>query len=260
MDEERQMKKLKKLISDYLKEYTLNPAMKSIEENIFVAYKLGNILTILRASEQSIGSIGFEIKPLQKSDINKKEVEKLEDIVERNEYSKCDIDFLMHMTSKMCSKRCLLPYLDRQVNWIVISIISCSYLSSIIEMRSIFELLINISSTKSNGSMSEKIDAISFFSLSDKKKIKKIWKDLCSWSHPYGKWLKKMCPIYVSHKPIYHPKHFEDCINLLEKIFDVYLVICKEHFKMDVSVFRNIDDKDTFDFSDFPLFQERVKG
>ncbi|MHA1280509.1 MAG: hypothetical protein ACTSQ8_25405 [Candidatus Helarchaeota archaeon] len=258
MDEKRQMKKLKKLISDYLKEYTLNPAMKSIEENVFIAYKLGNILVTLRASEQSMGQIGFEFKPLQKSDINKNDIEKLKNIAKGNECSKCDIDFLKHITSKMCSKRCLLPYLDRQLNWIVISIISCSYLSSIIEMRSIFELLMNVS-TKSNGSMSEKIDAISFFNLSEKKKIKKIWKELCSWSHPYGKWLKNMCPIYVSHKPIYHPKHFEDCINMLEKVFDIYLVICKRHFKMDVSIFRNIDNEDLFDLSDFPLFQKRIK-
>jgi len=259
MEEENKIKKLKKLISGYLQEYTLNPAVKSIEEDVFVAYKLGNVLVTLKVSEQLIGDIGYKLSPVQSLNVDKKDIQRLESIVERDECRQCEIDFIGHLESMTCSKSCLLPYIDKEINWIVVSILCSSYLSSLILMRSVFELLINISTTQ-NGGMSAKVEGIPFFEDEEKRAIKRTWKELCSWGHPFKKWLENFCPIYISHKPIYHPRHFEDCVNLLERILDVYLVISKEHFGMNINAFREKREEVPMDFSNFPLFQRRLEG
>ena len=233
--------------------------MKSVEEDILVGYKLGNVLVLLNASEQSIGNIGYEFSPVQSSDINGGDIQRLKHITEKEECSQCDIDFIGHLTSITCSKKCLLPYIDRQMNWIVVSILCASYLSSIVLMRSIFELLINVSTTQ-NGSMGTRIKGISFLDNDEKRAIKRTWDELCSWNHPYKKWLENMCPIYISNKPMYHPKYFEDCVNLLEKIQDLYLVISKEHFKMDIGVFHQQGKEVPIDLSDLPLFRRKIEG
>lgn len=60
------------------------------------------------------------------------------------------------------------------------------YLGSIVLMRSLFELLVGIS-TEITGSMKERISSIDFLSSEEKNNVKKFWDNLCSWSHPYGK-------------------------------------------------------------------------
>ncbi len=257
-DEDKMMKHLKKLILDYLEECTSNPAIKSIEENIFVAYKLGNVLVTLKASEKLIGLSGYSLSPVQGLNIDNKDAERLKCLSNREDFSEDDLSFLSRLTAKTCSKRCLLPFIDNQVNWIVVSLMCSSYLSSIILMRSVFELLINIATTRSGG-MSARIEKVPFFEPDEKRTIKKTWDELCSWSHPYERWLKNMCPIYVSYKPtMYHPEHFKNCVNLLEKVIDIYLVVSKEHFGMDVSTLEK--ERLPIDISAFPLFQSRIHG
>lgn len=259
MVEEWKVAHLKGLICDYLEGYTSRPAMESIEENIFVAYKLGNILMVLMESNKLIGTMGYDFSAEQSSATSEDDIQRLKEIVEGEECSECDIDFLAGMTGMTCSKKCLLPYIDRQMNWVVISILSASYLSSTILMRSLFEILVNLSTTADEG-MGEKIDNIPFIQKGEGKQIKKMWRQLCSWSHPYKKWLRDICPIYMEHRPIYHPKHFEECVDLLEKVIDLYLVVCKEHFGMDVSLFADAAIKHPIDLSNFPLFRGRIEG
>ena len=105
--------------------------------------------------------------------------------------------------------------------------------------------------------MHDRIYGIEFFNQREKHKIKILWDELCSWGHPYEKWLKNMCSVFISYGPIYHKEHFENCMKFLESIFDIYLVICKEHFGMDVNKLGNSEKKR--DFSKFPMFQKRIK-
>jgi hypothetical protein len=126
-------------------------------------------------------------------------------------------------------------------------------------MRSVFELLINLATTQSGG-MSKRVDGVPYLTLDEKRTIKRTWKELCSWGHPYEKWLENICPIYISYKPImYHPKHFEGCVNLLEKIIDIYLVVSKEYFGMDTDRLREKNKGGLIDFSAFPIFQSRMR-
>ena len=259
MVEEQKVTQLKSLISDYLKSYTLEPAMKSIDENIFVAYRLGNILIALKESERLIGGIGYHFNPEQSLRTSENDIRRLEVIVKDEECSQCEIDFVGKLIGTTCSKKCLMPYIQRQVNWIIVSIFSASYLSSMILLRSVFEILVNLSATV-NGGMSKRIDSMRFIQHGEKKKIKKIWRGLSSWSHPFEKWLREMCPIYVAHKPVYHQKHFEECVDLLEKITDLYLVVCGGHFGMDVSLFANAAIEHQIDLSNFPLFEGRIES
>ena len=89
-----------------------------------------------------------------------------------------------------------LGYFGKVYKSSLFSLGATDYLSSIILMRSLFELLIGIS-TKVNGSMKERIDSIDFLKSDEKKNLKKFWDILCAWSHPYGKWWKEVCPNYM---------------------------------------------------------------
>jgi len=124
-------------------------------------------------------------------------------------------------------------------------------------MRSIFELTINLLANNTEVGMSEKIDNISFFDDNQKRGIKKTWRSLCSWSHPYEKWLKNMCSRYMAHPPLYHPEHFKTSIEFLEEVMDLFLVVCKEHFKMNIKNLGKRIETQWIDLSKFRLFASR---
>ena len=101
------------------------------------------------------------------------------------------------------------------------------YLGSIILMRSLFELLIGIS-TKVNGKMQGRLDSIGFLNSDEKKSLKKYWKNLCAWSHPYGKWLKEVCPIAYGAGRFYQPRMFKQCLVHSDKLLDFMLTVIVE--------------------------------
>lgn len=147
--------------------------------------------------------------------------------------------------------------MENQVNWILISILSTSYLNSMILMRSTFELLINITTEFEDAGMKKRIGGISFFSSNEKNEIFKFWKHLCDWNHPYREWINNICPIFISHKPLYHPRLFKITITSLEKLMDIYLVIAKEHYGMNMNKFNELKKSAPLDLSYYPLFSKR---
>ena len=132
------------------------------------------------------------------------------------------------------SQKYLLSYLTRELNWIVISILSASYISSFILMRAAFELIIGIAS-RHTGSMNDRIESISSLNQSEKIITKKTWKRLCAWGHPYGKWVNNVCPIYSSHTPLYHSKLCEIAIGEIEKVIDLFVVVSLSKFEVNIS-------------------------
>ena len=68
-----------------------------------------------------------------------------------------------------------------------------------------------------------------------------------------------MCPIYIAHRPLYHSEHFQSSVVFLEKIIDLYLIVCKENFKMDIAAFQKEVEKYSIDLSNYPLFVEMTK-
>jgi len=254
-------KKLSKnLLSVFLEVNTSLPAKNLIDENDVITEKLGEIIVTLDMAQDLIGNAGYRPDCSQISNVTEEERLKIKDLIEiiskKGICTDDDFAFIKRLKSTTCSKSCLLPYMYREFYWIITSIACASYISSLILLRSIVELLINITTTQDGGTY-KKINGISFFDSEEKKDIKQTWDVLCSWSHPYNKWIKNICSKYVAHYPIlFHPSIAEDCINLAYRVLDIYLVVAKEYFKMDTSLF--YENKGPIRISKFPLFKKRI--
>jgi hypothetical protein len=101
------------------------------------------------------------------------------------------------------------------------------YLGSIILMRSLFELLIGIS-TEVTGKMADRLDSIEFLDSDEKKSLKKFWRTLCERAHPYGKWLKEVCPIAYGADGFYQPHMFKQCLAHSDNLLDFMLTVIVE--------------------------------
>ncbi len=132
---------------------------------------------------------------------------------------------------------------------------STDYLSAIVLMRSLFELLVGIS-TDLNAPMKEKIKSICFFDEQEKKEISNTWKLLCAWAHPYGKWEKYVCPKAFSAGRIYNPKLFEQCLEYSYKILDFMLTSIFELFDLSSSDFS--DSETSIMHSELLMFYKRI--
>jgi len=262
-DDSYELKKIKEKVKEYILEYvksqTSNPVVVSFDENPDIAIKLGNLLSAFYSCIEAVGNFKYDFCVESSSSISEDDIRRLEILTKKKCLSKDDKLFLGKLIPKSCSKTCLIPYISNLMNWIVISILSAQYLSSMILMRSIFEITINLLSNNKGG-MSTKIDNISFFNNNQKDDIKKTWDSLCSWSHPYKRWLKNICPIYMAHSPLYHPEHFKASVKFMEKVMDLFLVVCKEHFKMNIHELRKRVETLSIDLSDFGLFISRFES
>lgn len=257
-------KSSEKLLAVFLKANTTLPATKMITEHESISYDLENLLVTVDISQILLNNIGYKPNLKQLPKIQNNEAKRIETIIKTiesgNKLDVNDIEFIKKLKSKTCSKSCLLAYLYKEIYWVIITILCSSYISSFILMRSITELLINISTSQDDGGIGiyKKINGIPFFDEKEKKSIKKLWDQLCSWSHPYNKWIKNICFTYISHYPsIVHPSIASNCIKTMHQILDIYLVICKEQFKMDISVFS--ENEGPINISDYPLFKKRIK-
>lgn len=263
-DDSCELKKKKEKVKEYVLKYvesqTSNPVVVSFDENPDIAIKLGNLLVAFNACIEAVGNLKYDFCMESSSSISEDDIRRLEILTTKKCLSEDDKVFFGHVISRSCSKVCLIPYISKQINWIVVSILSAHYLSSIILMRSIFELTIDLLADNTEVGKGKKIDNMSFFDDNQKRDIKKTWRSLCSWSHPYGKWLKNMCSIYMAHPPLYHPEHFRTSIEFLEKVMDLFLVVCKEHFKMNVQDLRKRVETLSIDLSDFGLFRSRFES
>lgn len=262
-DDSYELKKTKEKVKEYVLKYvesqTSNPVVVSFDENPDIAIKLGNLLAAFYACIEAVGNFKYDFSFESSSSISENDIRRLEILTKKDCLSEDDKLFLGKLIPKSCSKTCLIPYISNLMNWIVISILSAQYLSSMILMRSILEITINLLSNK-RGGMGTKIDNISIFNNNQKDNIKKTWKSLCSWGHPYKRWIKNICPIYMAHSPLYHPEHFKASVNFLVKIMDLSLVVCKEHFKMNIQELRKRVETLSIDLSDFRLFISRFES
>jgi hypothetical protein len=143
-----------------------------------------------------------------------------------------------------------IPYLFREINWILISLLSSSYISVHILIRCVFESIIKFLTKNKNAGMSDRIDGISVLTNENKKFLKKYWNRLNSWAHPYEHWIKKICPVYVSHTPVYHKELFNDCLNDLHILFELLIIMSIKIFNVSEKVFKkdNIEGIELFDY------------
>jgi hypothetical protein len=131
------------------------------------------------------------------------------------------------------SQKYLLAYVSREFNWVIVSIMSASYISSLVLMRSLFELLVYVA-TQTKGNFKDRVDGISFLHEHEHKEILKLWRRLCGWSHPYGRWVKEVCPIYVQHHPAFHSRLCELCLDELCCLVDFYAVTALSKYEIPI--------------------------
>lgn len=227
-------KELKGFISDYLKEHVLHPALELADDPIREE-RLSGCNLLIRIIVKHVLETGTEYDKEFLRSLPKNEIEARLHTLKRAieiEASENDREDANRYLISDSSRKYLFSYLDRELHWVIVTIYSASYISSLIHMRAIFELIVGII-TRTTGSMGDRIDSISFLTASEKKNIKKSWYRLCAWGHPYGRWINEVCPVYISTKPIYHTQLFDLCITELEELIDLLCVVAIEKYDID---------------------------
>jgi len=282
----KELKLLAKLVDFYLKEQVITPSHETIEKDVFALDRIGSILIILDESITTILKDGIEF---DKDYLRSLPMEDLIKRIQSNNEEK--LNFLKEDSSN----KIWLSYFKRQMNFIVISILSGSYLAANILMRSNFELLINILSIKRPNKienlelrskinncaslsidekkkiislwekdenylgMGKKINNIPYFSDTEKRDLKKQWGRLSNWVHFSKDWEKKICPIFLLHKPMYHPALCNDSIEELEGLIDLLLVTAIVKYEVDIKYIQSEAEKFRINLSDFPLVRSRIE-
>jgi len=262
-DEKEAKKMLKAIIGGYIENYVRDPTFETIEKDLPAIDKIGNALVMLQVSSRAIFKKGSKfneeatmcLSKEQYLDITDKLINMVGSEGERNREE--DIKELGKITWQLCTRRCLLNYLHRLLHSIAVSILSASYICSMILLRSAFELLIGIA-TRKEGSMADRISSVRFLSSSEKRKLKHLWKELCGWTHPYKKWIRKTCPTFIAFKPIHHPTLCKKCISKLENITDLLLLVTVEKFKVSRRYLKSKAKKSKVDLSSYPMISKRL--
>ena len=191
----------KKQIELVLKKEFIAPFIDSIRQDPVLSLKLSNAFVLLRVSEQII------------VEFDKKQVEADENV------------------EAVRGKTLFLGYLGKIYKSALLLIGATDYLGAIILLRSVFELLIGVATTK-NGSMRDRISSIGSLNPGEKDNLQKLWNELSAWAHPYGKWVKNICPKFYGAGRNHHPVIFSQCLGYSDQILDLLLTITLDHFKL----------------------------
>jgi hypothetical protein len=261
--EQQLINQLRDVLSDYLNKYVLMPSMETVGTDIKGQARLAELLFLTNAAVSLVQKEGLEFdKEYLKSlpqEVVRDRIETLNNILEVDGNGELDEKDITNFFSEASSKQFLLPYLKREINWIAISILASSYISSLVLMRALFILLMCIATRDpEKHGMGNGIDEIHFLGAEEKTKLKKLWRRLNGWSHPYGKWTKEVCPIFVSLKPQYHPIHYEMCLRELTEIVDFFLTISISKYEIDSGKVQQLRTEGNVNLLALPMFVSRV--
>ncbi len=107
--------------------------------------------------------------------------------------------------------------------------------------------------------MGKKINNISYLTVQEKKNLKKQWGRLSNWVHFSKEWEKKICPIFLLRKPMYHPALCKDSIEELEGLIDLLLVTAILKYEVDIKIILSVAEKYRIDLSNFTLITNRIE-
>lgn len=254
-------KELQDIIEYHLDRYVKVPAFETIEKDFYAQDKIASFLILLKVMADCIIKDGLDFDKNQLQELPQDEIEKRITVLEKY----IQTGHLSQETNNILksdnSNKHLIAYLDNGLNWIVISILSASYISANIIMRSIFELLVAIATNgiDGNNSMGYRLESIPFLTLEERKKLKKLWGKLNSWAHPFAKWEKEVCPIFVSYNPMYHPELCKQSLDLFENLIDFFIIIGIEKFEINRNDTLDEIQKYQIDISNLTLFQNRLQ-
>jgi len=200
----------------------VEPFIRSVCSDVEVSLKLSSALVLTRYTEQIVVKLPID-------------------------------DNLGHNKIKECYS--FLGYFGKIYQSSLFSLGSTDYLSAIILMRALFELLVGIS-TDLNGSMKDRIESIYFFDEREKKDMAKTWDLLCAWAHPYGKWEKYVCPKAFGTGRFYSPSLFKQSLDYSHKILDFMLTAIFEILNLSASDYS--DSPASFMHGELPMFHKRL--
>ena len=227
-------KNLKDQIHIVLNREFISPFVDSIKRDPVVSIRLSNAFALTRLSEELI--VEFDKDQNQSS-------EEVESIKEKSIY---------------------LGYLGKVFQSALLLMGATDYIGAIILFRAIFELLINIA-TEKTGPMKERIFSINFIDETEKRSMHKIWNELSAWAHPYGKWIKNVCPKFYGVGRNYHPDIFRHCLKYSDAILDLMLIITVDRFKISTQNYINkynkiFDLNEFYEINDLMMFKARIES
>jgi hypothetical protein len=255
---------LKYAISKYLDMMVKEPAIQTLEHELSVQQDIVSILGIFEVVKKLVHEQGTDIDAGSLLSESREELQNILAILKP--FIECsdtvtETKEVTDVINKYRNRGHLFLYLCREIQWIAVSLLSGSYISTLILIRSMFELIVGIA-THLGGGMSKRIDSISFFSENECKIMKKSWSKLNAWTHPYKKWEKEVCPLFMSHKPIYHPKLYNICISKLRLLCDMFLTVVIEKYGIEVDkIYDAMKEKNLHrlaDINNLPFFMERL--
>jgi hypothetical protein len=261
------MTKLHEMVSSYLNDQVTKPSLETVEKDFHAQDRLATLLLVVRSTIRLVREKGIDIDKHFLSSLPTDEIEKRIEVLgkffESGETCPLSGDGTYKNAHEYlvtgASQKHLLAYFGREINWIIISVLSASYISALVLMRSAFELLIGVA-TRKTGKMKERLDSIPFLTSVEVKNLLKLWYYLCGWGHPYGHWVKEVCPGYVSNDPIYHPDLCAICFGTLQKIVDLFVVVALDKYEIPVSEIMAELSKNGISADDLELVSSRVKG
>ena len=200
----------------------VEPFIRSVCSDVEVSLKLSSALVLTRYTEQIVVKLPID------------------DTLVPNKIKECYL---------------FLGYFGKIYQSSLFSLGSTDYLSAIILMRTLFELLAGIS-TDLNGSMKDRIKSIYFLDEQEKKDLAKTWDLLCAWAHPYGKWEKYVCPKAFGTGRFYNPSLFKQSLDYSHKILDFMLAAIFEILNLSASDY--LDSPTSFMHDELPMFFKRL--
>lgn len=256
---------LHSVVSKFLDSYVSTPVLETVTKNIegqARVVSLGALCLIVADSVKDHG-IDFDkeyLVNLSKEEVNAR-IESFGRCIELQEASTAENSEMVRVAAEYLSsdssKKYLLEYLIRELKWIIVSLLSASYISSFVLMRSSFELIVGMA-TRETGGMTDRIHSIQGLDEEERKKVKNLWYRLCAWGHPYGKWQKEVCPIYASYKPLYHPKLFSLCLGEFIELIDLFVVIAIGKFELNTAELKRQILENNISLADLELLRSRL--
>ena len=239
-ESEELLRRLRAVVTTYIENRVSKPSIETVTKDLIGQARVANLTVLIRAVFEEARTHGVDYDKDFLSSLGPEEVEArirvLGEFAESNDTSdprhREMAQSAAHYLASDSSRKYLLEYVEREINWIVVSTLSASYVSALILMRSVLELLVGIA-TRTTGRMRDRVNSIACFDGAEKNRLNRLWDRLCAWSHPYGKWIKEVCPGYSGHAPIYHPRLFGRCIDELTELADLLAAVVAAKYELD---------------------------
>lgn len=240
MSEEFLLDKLRSVVHGYLNDRVSKPAMETVTQNVVGQARIANLGMLTRIMIGDAYSHGIDYDKDFLSSLPTEQVEARLKVLRAfvgsaDDANPPELDVVRDAAQYLASdnsRKFLLAYLQRELAWIVVSVLSASYVSALVLMRSVFQLIVGLA-TVTTGGMRARIADVICLDAVERKRVAKLWRRLCAWSHPYGRWVKEVCPGYSGQSPMYHPRLFALCLDEMTELVDFFAAVVVSKYDLD---------------------------